>query len=274
MRFAQTAAAMDVKLGILAATAAIGLGYTLRGVIRIARQAHLLQITRQATRDHAALLRAKQKQFVVHDGYGNYRLQAWIDHIDYFIEAVIQREARARGLDPVPLLAARPFRIRVTRTVLRVLREAPDAARPGDITDDHALSGRHYETLCQNLLEIAGWVVATTPVTGDQGADLIADRGGQRVVIQCKFHAKSIGNKAVQEAFAAKAFHAGQHAAVVSNAAFTRSAQQLASVNGVLLLHHEQLADLGKTIGLAEASAPKPASRRKKSRSALDIGRA
>ena len=83
-------------------------------------------------------------------------------------------------------------------------------------------------------------------MTGDQGADLIADTGGRRVVIQCKFHSKPVGNKAVQEAHAAVGYHAGDHAAVVSNASFTRSAKQLAAANGVLLLHHDQLADLDR----------------------------
>ena len=92
-------------------------------------------------------------------------------------------------------------------------------------------------------------------MTGDQGADLIADMGGCRVVIQCKFYSRPVGNKAVQEAHAAIGFHAGDCAAVVSNASFTRAAKQLADANGVLLLHHDQLADLRQLLNRDEARA-------------------
>ena len=85
-------------------------------------------------------------------------------------------------------------------------------------------------------------------MTGDQGADLIAEADGCRVIIQCKFYSKPVGNKAVQEAHSALGFHAGDRAVVVSNATFTRSAKQLADSTGVLLLHHDQLADLGQVL--------------------------
>ena len=127
-------------------------------------------------------------------------------------------------------------------------RQAQDAAADAPVADADIVSGEHYETLCRDLLLAQGWHVDTTPVTGDQGADLIADARGCRVVIQCKFYSRPVGNKAVQEAHAALGFHAGARAAVVSNASFTRAARQLADANGVLLLHHHQLADLSRLV--------------------------
>ncbi len=93
-------------------------------------------------------------------------------------------------------------------------------------------------------------MVITTPVTGDQGADLIVANEGNQViiVIQCKFYSKPVGNKAVQEAYAAKGFQQADYAAVVSNAAFTPSARQLASTNGIFLLHHDDLSRLKEII--------------------------
>ncbi len=92
-------------------------------------------------------------------------------------------------------------------------------------------------------------------MTGDQGADLIAEAHGRRIVIQCKFHARPIGNKAVQEAFAGLGFHGGDVAVVVSNASYTRSARQLAEANGVILVHHDQLPDLERLIRNARQKA-------------------
>jgi restriction system protein len=81
-----------------------------------------------------------------------------------------------------------------------------------------------------------------TKGSGDQGADVIAERDGKRMVVQCKFHSKPIGNKAVQEVVAAKQFVGAEIAVVCSNQSFTPSARHLAAANGVLLLYHEQLA--------------------------------
>ncbi len=218
----------------------------------VRRRSRLVRVARDVTLRYARLLAVKQKQLVIHDGYGNYQLQPWIDHVDYFIGHVVLREARARGLRVDGVTRGTDSWARLTRMLLATLHAQEDGAPVGDAD---IISGEHYETLCRNLLQAEGWRVDTTPVTGDQGADLIAEASGRRVIIQCKFHARPIANKAVQEAHAAVGFHAGDHAAVVSNASFTRSARQLAQVNGVLLLHHDQLADLGRLIRGADARA-------------------
>ena len=217
------------------------------------RRARFVAIAREVTERHARLLGVKQKQLVIHDGYGNYELQPWIDHVDYFIANVILREARTRGLPTTKAQKGTPLWSTLTRTLLATLHARDETTGP--IADADIISGEHYETLCRNLLQVRGWRVETTPVTGDQGADLIAEADGCRVVIQCKFYSKPVGNKAVQEAHAALGFHAGDRAAVVSNASFTRSARQLAQATGVTLLHHDQLADLGRLLRLGEMRA-------------------
>lgn len=219
------------------------------------RRSRIVATAREVTVRYARLLSVKRKQLVIHDGYGNYQLQPWIDHVDYFIDNVILREARERGLDTRAVRRATPLWSELIRTLLATLQVHDESAGSTAIRDGDIISGEHYETLCRNLLQAQGWQVETTPVTGDQGADLIADADGCRVVIQCKFYAKPVGNKAVQEAHAAAGFHAGDRAAVVSNAAFTRSAKQLADATGVLLLHHDQLADLSRLVKRTGARA-------------------
>ena len=226
-----------------------------RAWMAMRRRSRLLGIARDVTARYARLLAVKQKQLVIHDGYGNYELQPWIDHIDYFIGNVVLREARDRGFDARALRRGTPAWSAIVRTLLATLHAQEEAAGAAPIRDADIISGEHYETLCRNLLQARGWTVETTPVTGDQGADLIADAGGCRVVIQCKFYSKPVGNKAVQEAHAAVGFHAGDRAAVVSNASFTKAARQLADANGVLLLHHDQLPDLGQFVRRTDARA-------------------
>ena len=99
----------------------------------------------------------------------------------------------------------------------------------------------HYELYCALQLKRAGWATKPTAKTGDQGVDIFAERGGVTLVVQCKLYSGSVGNAAVQEVIAGRVFYRADLAVVVSNARFTKSAQQLAGMSGVTLLHHSQL---------------------------------
>jgi hypothetical protein len=106
------------------------------------------------------------------------------------------------------------------------------------------MSPTAYEALCAKELRQNGWDARLTPTTGDQGVDIVAEKSGVRVVIQCKLYSASVGNTAVQEIVAAKAFERASYAVVVSNSPYTSAAQQLARVNDVFLLHHNDLSRL------------------------------
>ncbi len=112
-------------------------------------------------------------------------------------------------------------------------------------------TGIDYEAFCARSLTDAGWAVETTSITGDQGADLIASKQHLRVAVQCKFYNQPVGNKAVQEVLAAKAFYATAAAAVVTNSTYTGSAQAIAAAAKVLLLHHDQLPELDRLVATA-----------------------
>lgn len=107
--------------------------------------------------------------------------------------------------------------------------------------DPMQLSPEQYERFCGLLLEKSGWSIQYTKATGDQGADIIAERNGKKMVVQCKQWTKSVGTKAVQEAHAARAFYSAHSAAVVSTASYTSGATDLARMTGVSLLSHNQL---------------------------------
>jgi restriction system protein len=106
------------------------------------------------------------------------------------------------------------------------------------------LDGNSYELHCAHVLRKCGWTAEVMGGSGDQGADIIAERGRTRVVIQCKKYSKSVGNKAVQEAIGGQAMYRAHAAAVVSNAPFTKGAEELARMTKVLLLHHTELLSL------------------------------
>ncbi len=101
-----------------------------------------------------------------------------------------------------------------------------------------------YEAHCAELLENDGWKARRTTGSGDQGADVIAEKDGTTVVVQCKLYGQPVGNKAVQEVSAARLFYEVDHAVVVTNQTYTPSAKKLANATGVILMHHDDLADL------------------------------
>ncbi|RUP24182.1 MAG: restriction endonuclease [Curvibacter sp.] len=77
--------------------------------------------------------------------------------------------------------------------------------------------------------------IEPTPVTGDQGADVILILDGVKIVIQAKKYTGVVGNAAVQEVFAAMQFYDADYAMVVTNSRYTAAAQTLATKIGVEL---------------------------------------
>lgn len=103
-----------------------------------------------------------------------------------------------------------------------------------------------YEQFCLSLLKLEGWTARPTPVTGDQGADIVCDFAETRAVIQCKKYSQPVGNKAVQEVIAARVYYEANLAVVVSNAPYTTSAKVLAKKAMVELMHDSQLREWAK----------------------------
>jgi hypothetical protein len=64
--------------------------------------------------------------------------------------------------------------------------------------------------------------------SGDQGVDVIATRGSERIAVQCKNYAKPVGNKPVQEVYAGAQHHRCTAAWVVAPEGFTKGAVDLA----------------------------------------------
>lgn len=114
--------------------------------------------------------------------------------------------------------------------------------------------GFEFENWVSQRLQALGWSARVTQGSGDQGVDVIAEQGKLSIGIQCKLYSSNIGNKAVQEAFSGAKFMDLRLAAVVTNTSYTRSAEDLASSLGVMLLHIDDLPNL-KTIAENSLSA-------------------
>lgn len=103
------------------------------------------------------------------------------------------------------------------------------------------MSPQEYEHYCAAVLRESQWAARVTQASGDQGVDIVAEKGGARIVVQCKKYSKPVGNRAVQEIVAAIAHEEAERGVVVATSGYTRAAKRLAASNRVLLLHHSQL---------------------------------
>jgi restriction system protein len=114
--------------------------------------------------------------------------------------------------------------------------------RPGSsMTAIDAMSGVEFEGYVAARLRRAGWQVRFTPAVGDYGVDLIAEKDGQSVAIQCKRHGKSVGVAAVQQVVSGARHHGCTRSIVVSNQEFTTAAKQLAYTHRCQLIGRRAL---------------------------------
>jgi restriction endonuclease Mrr len=133
-------------------------------------------------------------------------------------------------------------------------REAAEAAKrrrieamlhPDRIRDEiHYMSGPEFERFMADLLRQKGYQVEETPLSGDQGVDLVLpDLEGKRVVIQLKRWTGPVGNKAIQATFAGMAHYQANEGWVITTSTFTKSARELARSTSVRLIDRDELAD-------------------------------
>ena len=99
------------------------------------------------------------------------------------------------------------------------------------------LTGEEFEHAIANLLIKNGFQnVRVTQYQGDYGIDVLGDKDGIKYAFQCKYSSYSkIGNKAVQETYAGKAYYNCDIGVVVTNKSFTDPAIQQANKIGVQL---------------------------------------
>ena len=120
---------------------------------------------------------------------------------------------------------------------LAVLLSREANRRPGaSMIAIDAMTGTEFEDYVAARMRRAGWRVTFTPVVGDYGVDLVAEKDGRPVAIQCKRHGNSVGVAAVQQVVAGALHHGCTKSIVISNQEFTQAAKQLAYTHGCQLI--------------------------------------
>ena len=179
---------------------------------------------------------------VQHDKNGEPMLTNWRARAEQFLTDVAQKT-----LDP-------PHRIMLRQNWSMSVRRVTDSAAlalkksPAVLPFSEKTTPAEYEAFCANELRGFGWTVFQTQLVGDQGVDLIAEKDGLRVALQCKLYSTPVGNKAVQEIAAGRVHHRAMFGVVVTNNRYTDAAKALADSNHVHLLHHKELATLEQAL--------------------------
>jgi restriction system protein len=98
-----------------------------------------------------------------------------------------------------------------------------------------SMSGAQFEYFAADLFRALGHQAVVLGGAGDQGVDVIVNRRGERVAVQCKNHKRPVGNRPVQEVFAGARLHRCAEACVLAPSGYTRGAIVLAGSTGVSL---------------------------------------
>lgn len=197
---------------------------------------------------HIEALTRRRAQLVQPDAYGKPQMERWQKEIDYFIQQQVMP-----SLTPAYAKALQRNRINVLASIEQQVIAASTITKPFTEFSDN-FTPAEFELFCAQVLRESGWDARVTKGSRDQGVDVIAARGGLRVVIQCKLYTGSVGNKAVQEVSAGRAHENAHFGVVVSNSRYTASAAALAKTNRILLLHHRDLPNLHGVIERWSAS--------------------
>ena len=207
----------------------------------------------QATiEQHLPALVRRREQLVRKDAYGKELVDDWGNEVAYFINDQIRPV-----LMPDEFLALDAWLPAKTKVedmniglMVIALVEAERQKNPAFLSFSDDMTPTEFETFCAEQLRHAGWVARVTMQSRDQGVDVVAEKSGVRIAIQCKLYSRPVGNKAVQEIAAAKTHEQADYGIVVSNNKYTKEAEQLASTNKILLLHYTDLCKLDDIIHL------------------------
>jgi|GEM_PF-2864481 len=102
-----------------------------------------------------------------------------------------------------------------------------------------------FEKYVIGLFKSYGWTISITKKTKEQASYLVAiNEIGLTEIVLCISNVKTVGQSAVREIYSAKSQYNGHIGMIITNAAYTESARQLAESLDVYLLHYETLSKI------------------------------
>ena len=172
--------------------------------------------------------------------------QLHVEERDQILIPFLQQSYLAHGEFPEAAALAKEIREARKRHAMGAFEQDLRLRKDGagyniTIEDVDRMDPFNFELLLGMVFESQGYRVEETPKSGDQGADVLLEKAGERTVVQAKLYSHPVSNSAVQEAVAAKQLYGCQYALVVTNNTFTASAEELAGSNQARLIARAEL---------------------------------
>ena len=143
-------------------------------------------------------------------------------------------------------------RVRLARQIRQQAEWAAEAARREALKKRRefweGLSGRQFEHELGNLCKRRGYKVSFTPVSGDEGIDLILRKNGKTTVVQCKRHKSPTGPSVVRELYGSMVASRADNAILACTGGFTKGAREFASGKPITLVDASDLARMSESI--------------------------
>jgi restriction system protein len=218
---------------------------------RSGKYALALELALDEIHAQALALRAAKSDSMQPDRYGTLHPDGWEREKALFVHSRLSPRLREAGhQDMLPILMPaidaeieRQTNASVETSSLTPF-VSPDRAYDATATQEIDPDLSTFATHCTSLLENAGWKTEPGTTGTVKGIDILAERDGRKLLLQCKGGGAPVGVEAVQQVFALKDRRRLDIAAIVTHAPFTRAAQQMASANGVHALHDDGLMQL------------------------------
>jgi Restriction endonuclease len=130
------------------------------------------------TKEHCEMLLRKRRNLRTKGDYGEVDITAWEREIRYFLSEALNLKDAGDVMERIGAL--------LIGLVDPILDELGGTAPPksNDMSID-SLSPQQYEELCAEEMRGIGYDVRMTKASGDQGVDVIAQKGAVTIVLQC-----------------------------------------------------------------------------------------
>lgn len=99
-----------------------------------------------------------------------------------------------------------------------------------------SLNGRQFEIEVANFFKKQGYDTMLTKATGDEGVDIVLRKNGQKIIVQCKAHKKSIGVAVVRDLLGTMIHQNADQAIIVSLSGFSKNVYEFAIDKNIKLM--------------------------------------
>lgn len=187
-----------------------------------------------AIQQYVSVLSRKKEMLTYKDDYGFVHETNWM----------LEKEDFLKKLNYQPIIRKEAFRLS-QEDYMSLIEEAINKYSAQNMDDNDAVivpsNPFEYERYCAQQLNLIGWNASVTKASGDHGVDIIAERDGLYIAVQCKLYSGAVSNKAIQEVSSGMKYWKASKAVVITNSTYTKHAVEIARTHNVYLLHHDDL---------------------------------